>query len=72
MEKVLIKFLLDRLLLYLAYTILNLEKQKEDSSLQILELEKEIRSNILNISYSLEQEYIDDGIQAIFERAVKK
>lgn len=56
----------------LAYTILNLEKQKQDLSLQILELEKAIKSNILNISYSLEQKYIDDGIQAIFERAVKK
>lgn len=55
----------------IAYYIKTLEKSSDDMTEVILELEKQIKSTIFNIPYSLEQKYIDDGIEAIFRRSLE-
>ena len=55
----------------IAYYIKTLEKSSDDMTKDILELEKQIKGTIFNISYSLEQKYIDDGIEEIFRRSLK-
>ena len=55
----------------IAYRIIALEKNANDTSSDIIALEKEIRSTLSDIPYSLEQKYIDDGIEEIFRRALE-
>jgi len=54
----------------LAYKILNLEKQ-EGLKEQIEKLENQIKETIWDIPYCLEQKFVNDGIQTIFERSLK-
>ena len=54
----------------IAYHIIALEKSPEDNSAVITELEKQIKDILLTIPYSLEQKYIDDGIDTIFKRSL--
>ena len=55
----------------IAYYIKTLEKSSDDMTKDVLELEKQIKGTIFNIPYSLEQKYIDDGIEEIFRRSLK-
>lgn len=50
----------------LAYTIIGLKKLNIDNEEKISELKHEIRETLQGISYSLEKQYVDDGIQDIF------
>lgn len=54
----------------IAYHIIALEKSSDDNSAVITGLEKQIKDILLTIPYSLEQKYIADGIDAIFERSL--
>ncbi len=54
----------------LAYNIKALEKSPEDMSTVISELENKIRGMLSHIPYTLEQKYIDDGIDIIFRRSL--
>lgn len=54
----------------IAYHIIALEKSSDDNSAMVTELEKQIRGILLNVPYSLEQKYIDDGIETIFKRSL--
>ena len=55
----------------IAYRIKSLERNSNDNSSSIMALEKEIKRTLTGISYSLEQKYIDDGIEEIFRRALE-
>ena len=55
----------------IAYRIIAFEKNANDTSSDIIALEKEIRSTLSDIPYSLEQKYIDDGIEEIFRRVLE-
>lgn len=55
----------------IAYNIIALEKSPDDKSAVVAELEKQIRDTLSTIPYSLEQKYIDDGIEAIFKRSLE-
>lgn len=55
----------------IAYLIIALEKSADDNSAAIAELEKQIKGTLLNVSYSLKQKYIDDGIETIFKRSLE-
>lgn len=55
----------------LAYTIIGLRKTDTGCQKQISALKDEIRETLQNIPYSLEQKYVDDGIQDIFEEALQ-
>lgn len=50
----------------LAYNVVVLKKDMEKTKEDIKRIEKEIMEIIKDIPYSLEQKYIDDGIQDIF------
>jgi hypothetical protein len=54
----------------LAYTIRGLKKQSVEFEEEISRLKNEIKETLQDISYSLEQKHIDDGIQSIFEEAM--
>lgn len=54
----------------IAYHIKALEKTPDDNSTAIAELEKQIKEILSTISYSLEQKYIDDGVETIFKRSL--
>lgn len=54
----------------IAYNIIALEKSSNDNAEKIVELEKQIKDTLLTIPYSLEQKYIDDGIEIIFKRSL--
>lgn len=54
----------------IAYHIIALKKSSNDNSEAIAELEKQIKDILSNIPYSLEQKYIDDGIEIIFKRSL--
>lgn len=54
----------------IAYHIVTLEKSSDDMSEVISELEHQIKGMLSNISYSLNQKYINDGIEAIFRRSL--
>ena len=54
----------------IAYHIIALEKSSDDNLAMVTELEKQIRGILLNVPYSLEQKYIDDGIETIFKRSL--
>ena len=54
----------------IAYHIIALEKSSDDNSEAVTELEKQLRDILLNVPYSLEQKYIDDGIETIFKRSL--
>ena len=54
----------------LAYTIKGLQKPNAESGDEISGLKREIKELLQNISYSLEKQYIDDGIQSIFDDAL--
>lgn len=55
----------------IAYHIIALEKSPDDNSAAIAELEKQIKDILLTISYSLEQKYINDGVETIFKRSLR-
>lgn len=55
----------------LAYNILSLEKNTNGSDEQIAELEHQIKETIKDINYSLDEQYIRDGIEKIFQRVLK-
>ena len=55
----------------IAYHIIALGKSPEDNSAVITGLEKQIKDILLTIPYSLEQKYINDGIDTIFERSLR-
>ncbi len=55
----------------IAYHIIALEKGSDNTSKEIGELEKQIRETLLNVPYSLEQKYINDGVEAIFKRSLE-
>lgn len=55
----------------LAYTIIGLQKSVVECQKQITALKDEIKETLQNISYSLEEKYVEDGIQDIFEEALK-
>lgn len=54
----------------IAYNIIALEKSPDDVSTVVSELENKIRDILPNISYTLDQKYIDDGIDVIFKRSL--
>lgn len=54
----------------IAYHIIALEKSPGDNSVAIVVLEKQIKDTLSTISYSLEQKYINDGIETIFKRSL--
>lgn len=54
----------------IAYHIIRLEKSSDDNSAAISELERQIKDTLSTLSYSLEQKYIDDGIETIFRRSL--
>lgn len=55
----------------IAYHVIALEKSSDDTSEVILELENQIKGILSNVPYSLEQKYIDDGVEAIFKRSLE-
>lgn len=55
----------------LAYNILRLERVAEDKSKEIESIKSEIKGILKDISYTLEQKYIDDGIKDIFDNIFK-
>ncbi len=55
----------------IAYSILALEKSSDDTEKSIAELEQQIKGILSNIPYSLEQKYIDDGVESIFARSLE-
>jgi len=54
----------------LAYTIRGLKNRRAEIEEEISRLKHEIKETLQGISYSLEQKYIDDGIQSIFDEAM--
>lgn len=56
----------------LAYTIKGLKNQSVENEEEISKLKYEIKEILQDISYSLEQKHIDDGIQSIFDEAMYK
>ena len=55
----------------IAYRIIALERSSDDNLEAIIELEKQIKDVLSTIPYSLEQKYIDDGIENIFKRSLE-
>lgn len=56
----------------LAYNIKGLQKSNVASGEEISRLKHMIKETLQGISYSLEQKYIDDGIQCIFDEAMRE
>ena len=56
----------------LAYSVLKLQKETEIKKEEINRIKQEIKSIINNIPYTLEQKYIDDGIEDIFDDIFKE
>lgn len=54
----------------LAYDILKLKKQDKES--EIISIKQQIKEILIGKEYILEQKYIDDGIQDIFDSAFEK
>ena len=54
----------------LAYTIIGLKKSNVECGEKISKLNHEIKETLQGISYSLEKQYVDDGIQDIFDEAM--
>ena len=54
----------------LAYDIIKLNKEIESSKEKIASIRQEIKGILNNISYTLEQKYIDDGIKDILDDAI--
>lgn len=54
----------------LAYIIKGLNNRRAEIDEEISSLKNEIKETLKGISYSLEQKYIDDGIQSIFDEAM--
>lgn len=55
----------------IAYRIIALKKSSDDNFAAVAELEKQIKGILSNIPYSLEQKYIDDGIEIIFKKSLE-
>lgn len=55
----------------IAYHIIAMEKSSDDMSEVILESENQIKNILSNVPYSLDQKYINDGIEAIFKRSLE-
>lgn len=54
----------------IAYRIIALKKTPDNTSEIISELEMQIKETLENIPYSLEQKYVDDGIETIFQQSL--
>ncbi len=54
----------------IAYHIIAMENSSEDKTKDILEAENKIKNILSNIPYSLEQKYVDDGIEVVFKRSL--
>lgn len=55
----------------IAYHIIAMEKSSDDMSEVILESENQIKNILSDVPYSLDQKYINDGIEAIFKRSLE-
>ncbi|MDD4049131.1 MAG: type II toxin-antitoxin system PemK/MazF family toxin [Clostridia bacterium] len=56
----------------LAYNIIRLQKEIENKEAPIESIKKEIKETLNNVTYKLEQKYIDDGIKDIFDNIFKE
>lgn len=53
----------------IAYQIIKLRKNENPNEAQINELLVQIKENIKDVTYSLDKQFVKDGIDVIFEEA---